>query len=238
MNLPPETLFAVMEATWPPAAWHSSGPFTLRDGQGGGKRVSAATVNGNWDENDLLQAENAMRALGQPALFLIREGDAALDAQLGARGYRVVDPVLAYAAAARDLAGDGPAYLSSFPHWPPMQIARQIWADGGIGPARLAVMERAKGAKCVILGRSNDRAAGVAFVACHGAHAMLHALEVTPDLRRQGSAQNILRAAAVWAQAMGADTVSLVVTSANTAARNLYEGLGMVEVGHYHYRQQ
>jgi ribosomal protein S18 acetylase RimI-like enzyme len=67
---------------------------------------------------------------------------------------------------------------------------------------------------------------------------MLHALEVTPALRRQGSAHNILRAAALWAQQNGADTLTLVVTVANENARRLYASLGMQPVGQYHYRQK
>ncbi|MEY4981892.1 MAG: hypothetical protein RIR62_158, partial [Pseudomonadota bacterium] len=88
----------------------------------------------------------------------------------------------------------------------------------------------------VLLGRAGDRAAGVAFVACYGKCAMLHALEVTPALRRQGTAHNMLRAAANWAQDQGAVTLALLVTAANQPARNLYAFLEMQVVGHYHYR--
>ncbi|MCF8509836.1 MAG: GNAT family N-acetyltransferase [Rhodobacteraceae bacterium] len=238
MMLSPALVTEVMEATWPPAAHQACGPFTLRIGQGGGKRVSAATADGRWGAEDLSHAEAEMQASGQSPLFLIREDDADLDAALAQRGYRQVDPVVIYAAPIKTLMGDGPSYMTTFPHWPPMQIARQLWADGGIGPARLAVMERVNGPKCAVLGRTDDRAAGVAFVACHGRHAMLHALEVAPALRRRGSAQNILKAAAVWAQDAGADTLSLAVTTANTPAGKLYQGLGMVEAGRYHYRQK
>jgi N-acetylglutamate synthase len=38
-----------MEATWPPAATTRLGPWLLRDGKGGGKRVSAATLAGEFD---------------------------------------------------------------------------------------------------------------------------------------------------------------------------------------------
>lgn len=237
MTLDAKTLAAVMEATWPPAARHPCGPFLLRDGQGGGKRVSAATAEAAWTTEDLAAAEAAMQAMGQRPLFLIRQGDEALDAALDARGYGVVDPVLAYAAPVGVVAGEGPKYMTTFPHWPAMEIAKSLWAEAGIGPARLAVMERATGARCAILARANDRASGVAFVACHGSHAMLHALEVSTTQRRQGSAHNILRAAAVWAQLQGADTLSLVVTAANDPARRLYASLGMAVVGKYHYRQ-
>lgn len=92
-------------------------------------------------------------------------------------------------------------------------------------------MQRVAGPKTAILARTQDRPVGAAFVACHGDIAMLHALEVLPAARRQGSAHNMLRAAAVWAQDQGATTMSLVVTQANAPARALYERLGMVAVG-------
>jgi GNAT superfamily N-acetyltransferase len=204
---------------------------------GGGKRVSAATAEGDWTPEDIPAAEAAMAALDQPALFLIREGDAALDAALQARGYRVVDPVVSYAAPLTAFT-QAPERMTTFPHWPPMAIALDLWAEGGIGPARVAVMERAKGPKAAILGRAQDRAAGAAFVAIHDKTAMLHALEVTPSQRRQGSAHNILRAAAAWAQENGAETLSLVVTERNENARRLYASLNMQLVGKYHYRQK
>ncbi len=240
MTMPPLTpaqLAAVMEASWPAAANHRQGPFLIRDGKGGGKRVSAATAEAPWTPADLSMAESAMAALDQPALFLIRHGDEALDAALAAQGYRVIDPVVAYAAPVTTLV-PGPEPMTTFPHWPPMSVAAELWAEGGIGPARLAVMDRASGPKTCILSRARDRAAGVAYVGLHGDTAMLHALEVTPSQRRQGSAHNILRAAAQWAQQNGAAILSLVVTEANAPARRLYASLGMSVVGHYHYRQK
>jgi ribosomal protein S18 acetylase RimI-like enzyme len=231
-----DTLFAVMEATWPAASVAQVGPWLIRDGKGGGKRVSAATALPGWRVQDLALAEAAMRALGQEPLFLLRD-EPDLDAALQAQGYRVVDPVVAYAAPVAAMA-QAPERMTTFPHWPPMAIAEQLWAEGGIGAARLAVMQRVLGPKTAILGRAGDRAAGAAFVAVQGGVAMLHGLEVTPALRRQGSAHNILRAAAVWAQNQGAETLTLVVTEANDAARRLYASLGMGVVGQYHYRQK
>jgi len=90
--------------------------------------------------------------------------------------------------------------------------------------------------KTAILGRTDDTPSGAAFVALGGQTAMLHALEVRPALRRQGSAHNMLTAAANWAQDQGATTFSLVATEANTPARTLYERMGMIAVDRYHYR--
>lgn len=232
----PEALARVMEATWPPARAARLGPWTIRDGAGGGKRVSAATADGDWTANDIVLAEAAMAAQGGSVLFLIREGEAALDAALAARGYAVVDPVVAYGCPAASL--PPPPGMTTFAHWPPLAIARDLWAEGGIGPARLAVMDRVAGPKTAILSRHSDRPAGVAFVAVCDGTAMLHGLEITPALRRRGSAHHILQAAGHWALDQGAATLSLVVTAANAPARALYASLGMQGVGQYHYRQQ
>ena len=229
----PNLLAEVMEATWPPASRRGLGPFTLRDGAGGGKRVSAASLSGDFTEADLDAVEAAMAA----PLMLIREADAALDAALDRRGWRVVDPVVAYAAPVAALTADLPP-LAAFPHWPPLEIARSVWAEGGIGPARIAVMDRVPGPKVALLARTGDRPAGVAFVACHGPEAMLHALEVRPEHRRKGAGQSLLHAAANWAAAEGASRLSLVVTRQNAAARALYDRLGMRVVGQYHYRMK
>ncbi len=230
------SLAALAESTWPPADTRRVGPWLIRDGRGGGQRVSAASAVGPWAETDIPEAEAAMQDLGQRPLFVLWPEDAALDAALEARGYRRHDPVVVYEGATADLAAFEPPFLSSFPHWPPLGIARAIWAEGGIGPARLAVMDRVTLPKTAILGRTGDRAAGVAFVAATGDCAMLHALEVSPALRRQGTAHNILRAAARWAQDHGAGRLYLLVTESNSNARHLYASLGMTVVGHYHYR--
>lgn len=228
----PETLVSVMEATWPSARQWRQGPFVMRDGAGGGKRVSAASLAGLWDTADLAALEGM-----EAPLVLIRETDAELDAALEARGWQIIDPVVAYAAPVAALQAELPP-LSAFPHWPPLQIARTLWDEGGIGPARLAVMDRVTGPKMALLARLGDRPAGVGFIALHGKTAMLHALDVRPTMRRQGVGETLMRAAANWAAAEGAEQLSLVVTAQNTAARALYARIGMQAVGQYHYRMK
>lgn len=236
MNLSPATLAQVMEATWPAAGRTRLGPFTLRQGGGGGQRVSAATVEDDFADGDL---EAAIAAMPEP-LFAIHPdrsaADLALDAALAARGFRLHDPVVAYAAPVPALAGEVP-FLAAFPHWPPLEAVRALWAEGGIGPARVEVMARAEGPHTAILGRSGDRPAGAAFVAVQDGIAMLHALEVRPGQRRQGVGGHLLRAAANWAAGQGAHVLALVVTERNAAARALYARAGMAEAGRYHYRK-
>jgi GNAT superfamily N-acetyltransferase len=225
-----------MEATWPPAECRALGPVTLRLGAGGGQRVSAATVAGAWTAKDLARAKTAMRQIGQNPLFMLTPDQTDLDRALAAQGYQIKDPVVVYQAACPVVAGEGPAYMTTFAHWPPMEIAKTLWLDGHIGPPRVAIMQRVTGARTAVLARAQDRAAGVAFVALSGDLAFVHAVHVGLALRRQGAAQNLMRAAAVWAASQGAGSLASAVTAANLPARALYASLGMEVVGQYHYR--
>lgn len=229
---------AASEATWPAAALHPAGAFAVREGRGGGQRVSAATAGGPWTGADIDAAERMQGALGQAPLFMIRPGEEALDAALATRGYRVKDPVDAYECATAALAAEPADPMAGFAIWPPLAIMRDLWEEGGIGAGRIAVMERARDPKTAILGRVSDRASGAAFVAVAGDVAMLHALYILPGLRRQGSAVKIMRTAAHWAQDHGAERFSVLVTQANLAAGALYASLGMAIVGQYHYRSR
>ena len=92
MSLPDAArLMRVVEATWPAAATRACGPFTLRDGQGGGSRVSAATLFGTATRDQIAEAAAAMRTMGQPALFQVRAGQEGFDAELAALGYAAKD---------------------------------------------------------------------------------------------------------------------------------------------------
>ena len=230
----PNAFATAMQATWPPLVTESLGPWLIRTGAGGGKRVSAASAAGAWAGPDILTAEAAMQALNQEMLFVIWPWDQPLDDALASRGYAKIDPVICYAAPLT--AFDPPKRMTSFPHWPPMQIARDIWAEADIGPDRIAVMHRASGRKTAILGRTADHPSGTAFVALHDQTALIHALEVRPQYRRQGAARQILNAAALWAADQNAQSLGLAVTEANHPARALYASLGMQPVGQYHYR--
>lgn len=230
-------LYAVVGATWPAFSNTRLGPWTLRDGRGGGKRTSAATAEGAVTLADLPAAEAAMRAMGEVPRFMIRAGDAGLDALLEDAGYAIIDPVNMYVAALDALEMTPPPPTASFSIWEPLAIQHEIWAQGGIGPERIAVMMRAAGPKIALLGREAGRAAATGFAAIHGGTAMVHALEVLPDFRRRGVARNLMAEAAIWARMQGARHLSVICTRGNAGANALYSGMGMALVGQYHYRQ-
>ncbi len=232
----PSALTKLIDATWPAHSFLDVGDWTIREGKGGGSRVSAATAMSTARLEEHSLAEDAMRGLGQTPQFMVRDGEDALDAMLADHGYVIKDPVTYYTAPTATLATEKPATTSCFPVWPPLTSQADIWAAGGIDDARLAIMDRAKGSKTTCLGRVHDTPAGTAFVAIHNGTAMLHAIETSHGFRRQGLGRQMVRTLAFWAQDHGAHTCALLVTKANIGANTLYASLGMTPVGGYHYR--
>lgn len=224
-------LLAALDATWPAAEAVEHEGWSLRRGAGGGKRVSSATGGG-----DITVAETMMRRWGQVPMFQLTSAEGVLDAELADRGYRIVDPTLFYVGPSDKLAGTGVhlglAYLAECRP----AMLDEIWCEGGIGPARLAIMDRTRGAHAWLMSRVGDKGCGAAFVATDQDVAMIHAIEVLHALRRKGAGVLLVEAAARFALARGACWLALAVTEANTSARALYERLGMTCAGRYHYR--
>lgn len=238
----PDRLFAALEATWPPADIFARPPWRIRRGDGGGKRVSAATLAAPFEGSDadlsaaIAGAEDAMDGLGQTPLFMIREGDRRLDAALArGRTYEILDRTVFLAADIRALLRPIQP-LRAIEARTELAVTAEIWAEAGIGPGRLAVMARAKGEKVALLGRLKDEPAGVVFAALDGDVAMVHALEIRPSARRSGLGADLVAGAARFAAERGATVLALAVTEANAPARALYEKLGFSIAGRYHYR--
>ena len=238
-DLPNEPrLLQAMDATWAPARMWQSGPWVLRQGDGGGKRVSAVTTEALVSDADITDAETAMQKMGQPELFMLRHGNETLDARLAQRGYRIVDPVLIYCTESKAVATIAPEPLDAIPCEEPLRLAEELWAKGGINRARVDVMRRTPGPKTYLFGRFNNSPAGTAFVAIDNEIAMLHALEVIPEFRGFGIARKVLGRAAIWALENNAKYLSVVTTGENLPAQGLFAGLGMQVVGRYHYRMK
>jgi N-acetylglutamate synthase len=227
-GLSPEQLFVALEQTWPAAGRSKVGPWIIRQGLGGGKRVSAASALFPVDTKDIAIAVDAMRKLDQPALFVIHQQDSALDQMLEQLDYVTIDPVTLFAIMAKQ----EPPLSIVKSSWPPDEAMLSLWADGGIGLERINIMHRVAGPKTALSVKDK----GVAFVALHENITMLHALEVSAQSRRQGVAQDIMKAATTWAAINGSNWLSLAVTEANLPANALYRSLGMQVVGRYHYR--
>ncbi|MBT8153846.1 GNAT family N-acetyltransferase [Epibacterium ulvae] len=229
--------YDVIDATWPAARVERLGAVTLREGRGGGSRVSAATVDGEFEPADLENAISAMRDMGQTPLFMIRDGDDALDHWLAEQDFKVKDPVFIRTGRTADLAEAVLPRVTTFTVWPPLAIQKDIWTEGGINAPRLAIMKRVVAPKTSIFGRVDDQPAASAFVATHGEYAMLHALEVQFEHRRKGLAKWMMYQSAQWALRNKAHKLAVLVTQSNLGANALYDQLGLNIVGGYHYRE-
>jgi GNAT superfamily N-acetyltransferase len=230
-------IMAAIDATWPPAEFRHAGPWLLRRGAGGGQRVAAASIVESGDQSAAFApAEAGMRAWNQTPLFRLTPDQALLDARLGEAGYAVKDPVALYATPAASLADERDKTVKVFRVASPLAMVDEIWTRGDIGPGRRAVMTRPTGPRMTLMARIDDRPVGVAFVAVDGDIAMIHAIEVAPEHRRKGGGGLLMHGAASFAAEQGAAWLALAVTEANAPARALYERLGMVLAGSYHYR--
>lgn len=220
-----QDLYDVIDATWAPYSKQEKDGWFIREGRGGGKRVSAA--NQQHVSADIEAAETAMALLKQPALFMIRDGFPTLEMQLAKRGYSITAPTIMMAKSLSDKGIDIAADFLDTPS--PEQMS--LWEKGGIDARRLDVMHRVDVPKTFV---QIDGATG--FAAVHNNIVMVHAVEVSDPIRRQGVGQNLMNAAAMWGSMKGAHTISIVTTRDNRPAQNLYKKLGYSAAGTYHYR--
>ena len=235
MNLPTDRkIDTVIAATWPAKSIQQIGPITVRFG-GGGQRARAATAQGDVQPGDIANVETATRDTGE-TLFRIRGWEGDLDQMLDGLGYEKRDPTYILAGAVAGIAARDLPRVSAFTIWPPLAIMDELWIENGVDQERLDNMARVAGPKIGILGRGSDQPGGVGFAAVHDGIAMIHAVAVSPHLRRQKIAENMMISAGKWAQDIGAEWVATLCTRQNSAALSLYESLGMTVVGEYHYR--
>ncbi|MGM0584568.1 MAG: GNAT family N-acetyltransferase [Pseudomonadota bacterium] len=230
-------LLAALEATWPAASTDTQAApgWKIRDGAGGGKRASAALSAGS---RDFEAAAAAMRARGERPLILVPDSDPELDRALAAAGWEEVDPTRLMAGPAAELSQlDGDRRIKSVHARARLALVDEIWEAGGVGTARRAVMDRCPLPKTTVVARNDTSVTGVCFVAADGDVAMLHAMEVREDMRRQGAGRSTLAGAARFALDQGAEWLALAVVDANAAAIALYESAGMETVGGYRYRR-
>lgn len=88
MTLPSaQRLYQATNTTWPARRTRQEAGWEIRDGAGGGKRVSAVTL-AQKELPDIDWIEATLTAQGQEHLFMIRDGDEALDASLAAPAMR------------------------------------------------------------------------------------------------------------------------------------------------------
>lgn len=224
------------EASWPAAEYIDTGAVRTGRGLGGGMRVSSARIiRPDWTKEDIEHAIYIHRKWSQPPVFRLTDEDDKLARLLTARGWSSHKLTWIMTTSIDPLINSLIPLAMCFTIWPPLGIQRSIWIKQGIGPKRQAVMSRADTPKTTILGRVDDHAAGVCFVAVSDDIAAIHAVEVLPDCRRKGLATAMLYEAAVWAGKQGAKKLLIAVTAKNIKAVSLYRKLGFKKTTSYCY---
>lgn len=233
---PSPALMHALAETWPPAQRARFGAWEARFGAGGGRRVSALAGDaGAGLDADFNAALAQCAAWGQPGLA--QTADPALDAALAARGWAAEAETVLMAVPVAALAGRNPRGQVIARVRTPLALLDRFWDEGGVGPARRAVMDRADAPKEKLLLRIEDRPGGALFVAASGKAAMVHALFAAPGLRRRGAGRAGVIAAADWALEQGCDTLAAAVEAENAAGRGFFDALGFTEAGRYRYRR-
>lgn len=232
----PNSFWAASEICWPPLNKKNIGPWVIREGAGGGSRVSSTTANDFFTKEDIFIAENHMQLLNQKNIFQIREKDLELDNILDRLGYSLVDKTVVYGSKIAKMSSPCVPPMTAFNIWPPLRIMKDIWEIGGTTDSRISVMERCKVRKTAILGRIENKAAGCAFISEYKGIAILQALFVLPSYRRKGLARFLISESVKWVSYADSAYLALMTDKYNKEARGLYDSLGMKIIDKYHYR--
>ena len=225
-----------LEDTWPPEQVTHFDDWTIRISDGAGKRASAISLEGAWEETSFRKLKDLLRKLGKSEIFMIYQSDSLFEKELNKLNYQVFDKSYIFEIPVTELIKSKPPPISMFSIWPPLEIQKQLWNSNGIGWQRQAVMNRANQIKTSILARLNDNPVASAFIAKSGNVAFLHALVVDQNFRRQGVAKALMRHAGQWANKNNCSKLMVVTTEANAAANGLYSSLEFQLVNKYHYR--
>ncbi len=226
----------LLEDTWPPGEVIHFDNWTIRISNGAGKRASAISLEGVWEEASFMRLKKFLKRLGKSEIFMIYQSGSLFEKELNNRNYQVFDKSCIFEISVSELIKNEPPPISMFSIWPPLEIQKQLWNSNGVGWQRQAVMNRANQIKTSILARWDDNPVASAFIAKSGNVAFLHALVVEQNFRRQGVARALIRYAGQWADRNNCARLMVVTTEANSAANSLYTSLKFQLVNKYHYR--
>ena len=226
----------LLEDTWPPGEVIHFDNWTIRISNGAGKRASAISLEGVWEEASFIRLKKFLKRLGKSEIFMIYQSGSLFEKELNNRNYQVFDKSCIFEISVSELIKNEPPPISMFSIWPPLEIQKELWNSNGVGWQRQSVMNRANQIKTSILGRWSDNPVASAFVAKSGNVAFLHALVVEQNFRRQGVARALMQHAGQWADRNNCARLMVVTTEANAAATSLYTSLEFQLVSKYHYR--
>ncbi|MFE3453536.1 GNAT family N-acetyltransferase [Nonomuraea sp. NPDC059194] len=224
----------LVDKAWPALERVELDGWTLRHAEGVTKRANSVLVTGDpADLDDAIDAAEAFYAArGLPSVFSLGQGAAGLDPVLEARGYRLVDPVLAMVSHAAPSPVTHQVRIQDTP-W--QGWLESWWAvDGRYGDGLEVAAKICSGVPAWYAAVEED---GVALAVGRGVPQGdtlgVYCMATLPRARRRGLARSVLRALVRHA---GLASVYLVVQADNTAAGEFYRSEGFADRGGYHYR--
>jgi ribosomal protein S18 acetylase RimI-like enzyme len=252
-------LEALMDAAWPAPDREDSGGWVLRAAAGVTQRA-----NSIWPRSEpngtphhrlalLRDARAWYRSRRLPVIFQVFDhaGSAALNAVLDEEGFTRQSETLILV---RGTGGEAPApdagvELSA---QPTAEWLRLWWSVDGRGDEDSLATARGilEGCRSLYaLVRDDDGVpAAVGRLALpviregnrvgEGNRGGLYCMATRPDARRRGYANRVLDSLLAAGASRGLDGYWLLVTAANTGARELYARAGFQEAGRYFYRQE
>jgi GNAT superfamily N-acetyltransferase len=226
----------LLEETWPAEKVIHFDNWKIRISDGAGKRASAISLEGNWEEASFRKLKEVLKKLGKSEIFMIYQSNCLFDKKLKELNYQIFDRSCVFEISVAELIKSEPPPMRMFSIWPALHVQKELWSSHGIGWQRQAVMDRVSSQKTSILARSGDNPVASAFVAKSGDVAFLHALVVDRNSRRQGVARALMKYAGQWANKNNCAKLMVVTTETNAAATSLYSSLEFQLVNKYHYR--
>jgi len=234
----------LIDEAWPAPGRTEAAGWVYRYAAGVTKRANSVLPLG--PRADLAaavdEAERFYASLGLPVVFSMgAEAAEGLDAELAARGYRVVDPTLIMT---RPLSDEDASVEPGGVEPAPTREWFDVWwrVDGRTGPdpgtARWNAARILTGVPALYASSPVPQRvpAAVGRGVIQREWLGIYCMAVLPEARRRGHARDVLRALLSAGRRQGAKRAYLAVTEANTAARALYESAGFTVSGRYHYR--
>ncbi|WP_426995907.1 GNAT family N-acetyltransferase [Pseudarthrobacter sp. N5] len=243
-------LEVLMDAAWPAPDRHDTGEWVLRSASGVTQRANSVWPRMESADTAAAAREAALwyRQRRLPVIYQIfddvRHG--ALNALLDAQGFTRQSETLVMAkpASAGDVRAGIPradASAVELLDQPSAEWLTLWWGINGRGgdPEREIARGILTGCPSLYaLVRDDDGgAAAIGRLALVDGQGGLYCMATRPDARRRGHAARIIRVLLGEGAARGLAGYWLLVTVANTAARELYRAAGFVEAGRYVYRQ-
>jgi N-acetylglutamate synthase len=242
----------LMDAAWPAPEREEAGGWVLRAASGVTQRANSAWPRepGRDPHQQFAALRNARlwyRTRRLPLIFQMFEGPRSgpLDALLDAEGFTRQSETLVLVREG-GLEPAGPAAGVELATAPTPEWLQLWWSVDGRGDERAMavardILEGCPGVYALI--RDDDGVpAAVGRLAVPGARADgwggLYCMATRPDVRRRGYAFQVLQALLGAGADLDVTAYWLLVTAANTGARELYDRAGFSEACRYHYRQE